>query len=504
MTTSEPAKLAVPASKTQPARSPDSWLARLARHTNPASWRYLLVASDVVLILGAFALAYYLRYQLQWFRSVDPAFQVSIWAYAPFAVALVLVLLVAFRFSGVYPYRPGKGLIEQVYQIGTATTVGVVTLIVVSLAFNPLSYSRLIYLYTAMLITVLLGGSRVVIALMRDHLRHYGIGVHRVLLVGVGDVGRMVMRTIAARPDYGYQLVGFLDDNPAKNSTDIGPFRALGPVENCAQVIEHARIDNLIICLPWQSHRVIQRLLHTAEQAAIHAQVVPDFFQLTRDQMQVEVLNGIPLISKRALSITGWNYVVKRASDLIVGGAAALLTAPLMLVVAAAIMLDSRGPVIFAQPRVGKNGRVFQCYKFRSMVAGADQLQHTLADRNEASGPLFKVRDDPRVTRVGRALRRFSLDELPQLWNVVRGDMSLVGPRPNLPEEVAHYQEWHRKRLLVSPGLTGLWQVSGRSDLTFDEMVLLDIYYVENWNLFFDLVIMLRSIPAILRARGAY
>ena len=482
----------------------DSWLAHQARRVDSRAWKYLLVASDALLILAAFVLAYYLRYQLQWFRSVDPAFQVPLWTYAPFGVALVLVLLIAFRLSGVYPYVSGRSVIDQTYKIATGTTVGVVVLIVVSLAFNPLSYSRLIYLYTAILVTLLLSFSRGLIAMARNYLRKYSIGVRRVLLIGVGDVGRMVMRTIAARPDLDYQLVGFLDDNPSKGSTDIGPFRALGAVDNCATVLQEAPVDHVIICLPWQSHRTIQRLLHICEQAEVRAQVVPDFFQMTRDQFQVEELNGIPLISKRAVAITGWNFVLKRVTDLLLGGFAALLLAPVMLIIALAVRLDTRGSVIYMQTRVGRGGKTFDCYKFRSMVDGADQLVDSLADRNEASGPLFKVREDPRRTRVGRFLRRWSLDELPQLWNVLRGEMSIVGPRPNLPVEVAQYQEWHKKRLLVSPGITGLWQVSGRSDLTFDEMVLLDVYYVENWNVFFDFSIMLRSLPAILRARGAY
>ncbi len=487
--------------RTHPA---DSRLARLARRVDPRAWRFLLVLSDAVLIVVAFTLAYYLRYQLQWFRAVDPAFQVSIWAYAPFAVALVGVMLITLRLADVYPYKPGRGVIEEGYMIATAATMAVVVLIAVSLAFNPLSYSRLIYLYTAVLLSLLLMVSRGLIAAARAHLRKYGIGVQRTLLVGMGDVGRMIMRTIAARPDYGYQLIGFVDDNPAKGSTDIGPFRALGSVDNCLPFLDSMQLDSVIICLPSQSHRTIQRLFHTCEQAGVRALVVPDFFQITKDQMQVEQLNGIPLISKRAAVITGWNYVLKRAADLGLAGLVGLLLSPFLALIAVAIKLDSPGPVIYAQTRVGRNGRLFSCYKFRSMVDHADQMQDELADRNEASGPLFKVRDDPRRTRVGRFLRRWSLDELPQLWNVLRGEMSLVGPRPNLPSEVAQYQEWHKKRLLASPGITGLWQVSGRSDLTFDEMVLLDVYYVENWSIGLDLSILLRSLPAVLRAKGAY
>jgi exopolysaccharide biosynthesis polyprenyl glycosylphosphotransferase len=232
--------------------------------------------------------------------------------------------------------------------------------------------------------------------------------------------------------------------------------------------------------------------------------VAPELFQLTKNQMQVNDLNGIPLLSTREVSIQGWNFLLKRASDLIFASIIALLALPLAALIALAIKLDSVGPVLYSQTRVGKNGASFRCYKFRTMVVGADDLRGQLANLNEATGPLFKVRNDPRRTRVGRFLRHYSLDELPQLINVFRGEMSVVGPRPNLPEEVERYEEWHKKRLTTSPGITGLWQVSGRSDLTFDEMVLLDIYYVEKWSLTLDMSILLRSIPAVLRGRGAY
>lgn len=482
----------------------DSKLARLVRLVHEKYWSLLLVVADTLLILLAFAGAYTMRYEWQLGRMVDPANQVGIQAYLTFACLLVIVCLLSFRFSHVYPYKVGRSVVEETYTIGTATTLAVVVLSGINLVYQPLSYSRLLFLYTAILIICFLGLSRLLIVGLRLHLRHYGIGVKRVLLVGAGDLGRMVMRTVMARPELGYQVVGFLDDNVAKGQTDIGPFKALGPLENCNEVLAQYAIDNVIICLPWQSHRMIQRLLRTCEHHQIRAQIVPDFFQFTRQQLQVEELNGIPLLGTRELSIQGWNLVLKRAADLLLTTVAGLLVLPVMALIGAAIRLDSAGPVIYQQMRIGKNGKPFTCYKFRSMVTHADEMRDTLAELNEATGPLFKVRNDPRQTRVGRFLRRYSLDELPQLYNVLRGEMSLIGPRPNLPYEVEQYQEWHKKRLSVSPGLTGLWQVSGRSDLTFDEMVLLDIYYVENWSLALDLHILLRSIPAVLKGRGAY
>jgi exopolysaccharide biosynthesis polyprenyl glycosylphosphotransferase len=506
MATVENLKLAETAQEgvfaSQPSRA--NWLVDQVRRVPRFWWRYCLIFSDALLIFVAFLTAYYLRYQAQLFLAVDPAYQQSLQGYWPLAFSTVVVVLVAFRFSHVYPYQPGRAWLTETWRIATASTAGMMFIIVVSLAFRPMLYSRLVFLYTAGLVTIFLGVSRLLILWGREYLRHYDIGVQRVLLVGAGNVGRMVMRTVAARPDYGLKLVGFLDDHPAKVATDIGRFKALGPVDAARKVIQQQRIDRVIICLPWQTHGIIQRLLRECEQMGVAAYAVPDLFHLTKNQMKVEELNGIPLLSTRELSIRGWNAVVKRGFDIVVGSLMTLVGLVPALLIAAAIRIDTPGPVLYSQVRVGKNGRPFRCYKFRSMVHNADQLREQVALLNESSGPLFKIRNDPRLTRVGRFIRRYSLDELPQLINVLRGEMSLIGPRPNLPSEVEHYQDWMIKRLSVRPGLTGLWQVSGRSNLTFDEMVLLDIYYVENWTMGLDLNILLRSVPAVLQARGAY
>lgn len=484
--------------------SGQSWLiARLYRV--PAHWWPLLLrVSDLILILVAFVLAYWLRYQVQWLRAVEPTYQADLVTYMPFGLALVVLLLFSFQFSKVYRHQRDRTWPEEIYEIASATTIGVVLLLILNLIFGQISYSRLIFLYTAAFVTILLGISRGIMYAGRSYLRNQGIGLERVVLVGAGDVGRMVLRNIAAQPSLGYQLVGFLDDNPAKNQTNIGRFQALGPLHNFADVLREHDIDTAIICLPWQSHRTVAHLLQLCEQTGVKMQIVPDLFQLTKNQMQVEQLNGIPLITTRDVSIAGWNLFVKRVMDVILATLASLVALPVGTLIALAIRLDSPGPVLYTQTRIGRNGQPFKIYKFRSMIVNAEDHLNQMAALNEASGPLFKMRDDPRCTTVGRILRRFSLDELPNLINIFRGEMSLVGPRPNLPEEAAQYKAWHRKRLSVSPGMTGLWQVSGRSALTFDEMVLLDIYYAENWSLTLDMSILLRTIPKVLAADGAY
>jgi len=465
---------------------------------------WVTVVLDAGLIHAAFLIAYWLRYDLQLFRSVDPANNVPFTAYLPLVILQTLVLLFALRREGGYDLRRTRPLFDELYGILNATTTAIMLLIVFVFFYRSLFYSRIIFVYAGILILVLLGSLRLVRRLILGRLRQAGQGVDHLLIIGAGEVGRAVMRNIIAQPELGYQVVGFLDDDPAKSSTDIGPIKALGAVENLSEVIKTLDIAQVIITLPWQYHRKTVRLVLEAEEAGLRARVVPDLFQLSLGGVDVETINGIPLIGIKQTALTGWNLVLKRILDLSFAIPFTLATAPLWLIVAVAIKLDSPGPVFFKQERAGKGGKPFRVYKFRSMVVGAEAEQAKLAAQNEATGPLFKIRDDPRRTRVGRFIRQTSLDELPQFINVIRGEMSVVGPRPALFSEVAQYQEWQRKRLDIQPGVTGLWQVSGRSDLTFDEMVMLDIYYGENWSLGADIRIMLRTVPQFLFGDGAY
>ena len=328
------------------------------------------------------------------------------------------------------------------------------------------------------------------------------MGVDRVLIVGAGEIGRAVMRNLVARPELGYQVVGFVDDDLSKG--DLGRFRALGALDSVGPVLKSERVDEVIITLPWMYHRTIMGMVRSCEALGVRARVVPDLFQLSLSRVDFDDMGGIPLMALKETAIPRAGRLLKRTLDIGLSAIALLLTAPLVLLIALAIRLDSPGPAVFTQRRVGEAGRPFAMYKFRSMHLGAEEQQDRIRDLNQATGPLFKIRADPRLTRVGRLLRRSSLDELPQFINVLRGEMSIVGPRPGLPPEVAQYEVWQRQRLEVPPGITGLWQVSGRSDLSFDEMCLLDVYYIENWSLGLDLSIMLRTIPRMLFADGAY
>jgi len=458
----------------------------------------------VVLINLSFAAAYWVRYDLQWFRTVDPANYAPFRMYVPFALVLTVLLMISYKLGGVYNQPRGASWFDEVYALVGGTTTGIVIVTAITFWFRPLVYSRLMFLWAGGIIITLLSLSRLIKRWVLESRMRRGLGVDRVLIVGAGEVGRRLMRNIVAQPELGYQVIGFVDDDAEKSRTDIGRFKALGGIDNLPRVVQEEAIDEVIVTLPWMHHRKILGIMRQCERERVRARIVPDLFQLALSRVDIEDLGGIPIIGVKEISITGWNLAFKRASDIVLSLAALILLSPLLLLISVAIKLDSSGPILFTQLRVGKGERRFVFHKFRSMRQGAEGERHQLADRDEVVGVTFKIRHDPRCTRVGRFLRRTSLDELPQLYNVLRGEMSLVGPRPAIPSEVEQYQEWHRRRLEIPPGITGLWQVSGRSQLTFDEMCLLDIYYLENWSPLLDLKIALKTVPAVLAGRGAY
>lgn len=470
--------------------------------------RYLSVAvviSDVLLINLAFIIAYWLRYGLQWFAAVDVANFVSYRVFIPISIALTVLLLGIYKLNGVYNHPRGASWFDEVYRLLTGTATAIILMIfVIVFFFQPFFYSRLIFTYAGVLITVLLSLSRLARRMARGYLRKKGLGVDRLLIVGAGEVGRTVMRHVVAQPSLGYHVVGFVDDDPDKGNTDIGRFKALGSTANIPRLVKELVVDEAIITLPWMYHRKIVSIIAQCEREQVRVRIVPDMFQMTLSHLDVEDLGGIPMIGVREISFGREQMLYKRVLDVIISTIGLILLLPIFALIAVLIRLDSPGPVFFSQIRVGKGEKLFAFYKFRSMRHGADAEQQELLAFNEADGPIFKIREDPRVTRVGRILRRTSLDELPQLFNVLRGHMSIVGPRPAPPAEVQRYQVWHKRRLEVAPGLTGLWQVSGRSELSFDEMVLLDLYYIENWSPLLDLQIMLRTIPKMVTGEGAY
>jgi exopolysaccharide biosynthesis polyprenyl glycosylphosphotransferase len=470
---------------------------------NKRAVRYITVITDLILINLAFAFSYVVRYEFQWLletTSFDPYEN-----YVGQQILLTLLLAAGFAQNKVWNRRRGEAWIDEMSRVAYAAAAGIALMMAFTFFFRPLAFSRLLLVWALIFIILFIGVARLVRRWLLQVSYKRGRFVDRALVVGSGEAGRGVIRTLLARPDLGFQPVGYLDDGSKENNLGSGRVPHLGNFTRLDYILKtHAPLDTVFIALPGEMHQQILDLLRHCQRRGVRAQVVPDLLQLSLNRVEFNNMAGIPMLSVRNVSLSQTSLLFKRLLDLtiiLVGGIPALLV---MGIIALAIKLDSPGPIIYSALRVGPGANLFRMYKFRSMVVGAEAQKEQLAHLNEADGPIFKMKDDPRLTRVGRFIRRTSLDELPQLYNVLLGNMSLVGPRPPLLEEVADYKPWHRQRLAVIGGITGLWQVSGRSDLTFDELCLLDIYYIENWSLMLDIRILLQTIPHSLFGRGAY
>ena len=465
------------------------------------------IVTDLALINLAFLMAYVVRYVWQWLRPVlflDPYRD-----YLGQQLVLTVLLALTFRYTGVWRRRRGELWLDEVARIVTATAAGIMLMMAVTFFLQPSPFSRLLLFWALLFIVLFISAARLLRRLTLSLLYRRGIGVDRALVVGVGETGRSVMRTLLARPDLGFAVMGYLDDGTSEDNVGLGRIPRLGAfVDLDRYLAEYAPMHTVFIALPGSMQPQLLTMLQICRQHEVRALVVPDLLQLSLNRVEFSNMAGVPVLGVRDMEAFGHisrtGRILKRMLDLFI---IILLSLPTLLVMgflAVAIKLDSPGPVFYASPRVGREGRQFKMYKFRSMVENADEQKDSLRELNEADGPLFKIRNDPRQTRTGRLIRRLSLDELPQVYNVLLGQMSLVGPRPPLPEEVERYKPWHHQRLAVVGGMTGLWQVSGRSDLSFDELCLLDIYYIENWTPGLDVRILLQTIPHLLSRKGAY
>jgi exopolysaccharide biosynthesis polyprenyl glycosylphosphotransferase len=326
--------------------------------------------------------------------------------------------------------------------------------------------------------------------------------VYRTLIVGANEEGVRIAATLGPRPFLGFQPVGFLETGSV--SADLDGLPVLGAAEDFTEVIEDNGIECVFVAASAMTPQLMRETTRALRRMKIEVRVSANLTEILSSRLTVQPVGDLLALSLHPVRLSGGQAIAKRAFDLVTGATAIVVTTPIWLLSALMIMATSRGPVFFRQERVGRGGRTFTMYKFRTMVQGAEAMLPTLQPLNEASGPLFKIRLDPRITRVGRFLRRYSIDELPQLINVMRGEMSLVGPRPPLPKEVAIYEEWHRDRLEVKPGITGLWQVGGRSELSFDDYVRLDLFYIENWSILYDVFLLAKTVPAVLIRKGAF
>ena len=460
-----------------------------------------LVAMDALAVFGAGVLALWFRHRSGLF-GVEPQFP---WATYLWPLSIVTVVyLGALRYFGMYRPSANNRIVQRLVK---AAFVATALLMVVSFFYRGESYSRVsaILFIPLSVLTILVG--RELYGRLLSQLRRSGSAARNVLIVGAGEAGRRIGTYLSNQPLF-YRLVGFLDDDVV--GQEISRVPVVAPVAGLGEAITAHGADEVIIALPEGDDDDIIDLVGVCMYLDVRWKVMPDTRGLALDRTALDHVDGLPLISPRGTQVIGLSWLLKRVFDIGFAATALVLAGPVMLVVAAIIKLTSRGPVFYSQQRIGLYGEPFTMLKFRSMRVDNDASGHVefatdwIYGRtgDEEGDTVHKITADPRVTAIGKLIRKLSIDELPQFINVVRGDMSIVGPRPPTMYEYERYSEWHKRRLEVMPGITGLWQISGRNELSFEEMVELDIRYIERWSFANDVRIVVRTVPALVKGSG--
>ena len=373
-----------------------------------------------------------------------------------------------------------------------------------SLAFIlKLSFlSRLYIAFYTFFSAILLLLNRLCVLWLAHAVRSRGHNMYHILIVGTGRRAQEYLSLALRHKEWGYRIVGFLDKEPKMAGKKVADYPVLGSLDDLPKILESRVIDEVVFVVPRNWLPTIEKCILYCEAIGVPATLATDFFDLEVAFGVPRQLEGFTYLTFETSRMKDTELIVKRAVDIAVSSVVLFLMSPVFLTLSALIKMDSKGSVFFKQIRCGRNGRRFHLYKFRSMVANAESRLEELRSQNEMSGPVFKITNDPRLTRIGRLLRRTSLDEFPQFWNVLKGDMSLVGPRPPLPKEVDQYEPWQRRRLSMKPGITCIWQVSGRNKIGFEDWMKLDLQYIDRWSLWLDIKLMVQTVQAVLKQTG--
>jgi exopolysaccharide biosynthesis polyprenyl glycosylphosphotransferase len=469
----------------------------------------VLVLVDILAVLGAMWFAYWLRYEGSLItRTFAPENVIPLNLIAVPLVAWLPFLLISLKVSGMYDVHTRIQVLDKIPRIFGAVNAYLISFLLVSFLLNTSVMARgyIVFFWISCIIFIFVG--RTAAQILMSVAGISDAVTRKTLIVGSGKVGKEVARKLQRHQGFGLIPVGFIDDDPLYTEfeePELQDLKVLGGLKDLCRVLKDFKVEKVIIAFNGASAEQLLDVASKCNKRGVECSIVPRLFEVITNEIEVNEIGGIPLLRLREKKIGGISHAIKTMEDYILGGILLFLCWPMILAMAVIIKLNSPGPVFFRHKRVGKNGKCFSCLKFRSMYENAESMQAELVknDNGEHGWLCWKKEDDPRVTRVGKWLRKFSIDELPQIFNVLAGQMSLVGPRPHIKEEVSQYKEWHKQRLNVKPGITGLWQVSGRSDLPFDEMIKLDLYYIERWSPWLDFKIMLRTLTAVFRCKGA-
>ena len=484
-----------------------------------------LLITDALAATFSFMAAFYLREGTSVLvKTAGGGFSWS-GRFSPYGGLLLLVIcirLLSLRYCDLYRLRGEFSVVDDGLRIFKAISVGSLLIVAAAFlyrggfAFRAFSYARGIFVLDFFLALASIGAIRILLRAAQTFVRQRKINLIPTLVVGRGPEAVLCIREMRERPSLGYRVIGVVDSGAVEPHA-AGSYEGvpvIGNLKGLPEAIRDSGANEVIIADPQvNGDALFDVMIRCGRRRGIEFRIAPSLFNFLPRKTEIDQIGALPMIRLFREPLSNSSRLLKRAFDLFVSALAIVLLSPLWMLVALLIKLDSKGPIFYTQERVGMDGRLFLLYKFRTMRAGADPELHKeyqrkfiagRADANlgDAERPTYKLPADPRITRAGRWLRRMSLDEVPQLLNVVLGDMSVVGPRPPIPYEVESYELWHRKRLDMKPGLTGLWQVSGRNRLPFEEMVRLDLFYIENWSLLLDLKIIMRTIFVMLSAEG--
>jgi exopolysaccharide biosynthesis polyprenyl glycosylphosphotransferase len=466
----------------------------------PILTRLGLTLLDTSVTILSFIVAAYVR------NEVLELYPFGAWAsWSSHWLILIIIMLIwrgLFEYQEAYVGQRFTSLRTEIMIITKTVFLG--TAIVFTIAFLIKSnVPRSLLGFFAVVNLILLSIEKLILYRFIAFVRKSGRNAKRAIVLGVGDVARDFLDSVSKYPDWGLKILGLIGKHEGEVGKERFGYKLVGHTKNVRELLHHTPIDELIIALPAKHLGDIEGVMAICDEEGVPVRIISPFFRNIISKAKTDMIHGLPIIKFSSVERNDFEAALKRLMDIVVSLVLLILLAPVLAIIAALIKIDSKGPVFYRWKVLGLNKRRLTSWKFRTMAENADELKEGLIANSEMSGPAFKMSNDPRITRVGKWLRKFSLDELPQFWSVLKGDLSLVGPRPPLQSEVEKYEGWHRRKLSVKPGITCLWQVNGRNEINeFDEWMRLDMKYIDQWNLWLDFKILLKTVCVTLKGTG--